>query len=640
MRWNILAICLAAVFTNLMVNAAVVGQRSGRSVESLVTEARAAQSKGDFNSAADLYRKAVGIDPSVAELWANLGLMYHELKNPPQAIESLSRAARLKPSLYVPQLFLGIEYLELKQAAQALPHLDRATKMDPSDPQALLALGKALEMLDRPDRAADAYEKATQLTPRDGNAWLKLGTAYLQRVERDARAMTSTYRDSPYYHLRAAETLAEQGKLAQAEKAYEATLTSRSPPPCAHAEFGITLLQENRVAEARRQFDFEANGPQHCELALLGNAVADLIDGHTEVALKEVLSVATNDPAFVRSNLYLFRNAMSRGRAQELLNLARAQGDSDHSSPELASLIEQEILSDETFGAPGFVTAAPQTGFLRTGSNRTGKPSACDQVLKEEIQSLAASQQQLFASCSFYTGDYRNTSRSAELLKASPATKVQGLYWGSKADQKLAVAALSRAGELDPDSSRMHVLIGDVLRQRRLWSEAEAEYRKAAAIDPKSRSARLSLAIVLFTELKLDESFQIDQSLLAEAAEDPEANLLAGEILVQQNELGKAEPYLLKCRNLAGDLAPRLHVLLGKVYAETRRVAGAIDEYKQGLAGDENGSAHYQLGRLYLKAGNKAAAEEAFTESKRLVKEWNSRALAGAEQTDTDASPN
>ena len=96
----------------------------------------------------------------------------------------------------------------------------------------------------------------------------------------------------------------------------------------------------------------------------------------------------------------------------------------------------------------------------------------------------------------------------------------------------------------------------------------------------------------------------------------------------------------MKCRNLAGDLAPRLHVLLGKVYAETGRVAGAIDEYKQGLAGDENGSAHYQLGRLYLKAGNKAAAEEAFTESKRLVKEWNSRALAGAEQTETDASPN
>jgi len=60
----------------------------------------------------------------------------------------------------------------------------------------------------------------------------------------------------------------------------------------------------------------------------------------------------------------------------------------------------------------------------------------------------------------------------------------------------------------------------------------------------------------LFTELKLHESIQLDESLLTEAPEDPEANLLAGEILVQQNELEKAEPYLLSCQILTGNSLP------------------------------------------------------------------------------------
>ena len=77
-------------------------------------------------------------------------------------------------------------------------------------------------------------------------------------------------------------------------------------------------------------------------------------------------------------------------------------------------------------------------------------------------------------------------------------------------------AALTQAGEIDPNSAKMHVLIGDVFRQKRRWSEAEGEYRKALAIDPRSNGARLSLAIVLFTELKTDESSEIAKSLLAE----------------------------------------------------------------------------------------------------------------------------
>jgi predicted Zn-dependent protease len=212
------------------------------------------------------------------------------------------------------------------------------------------------------------------------------------------------------------------------------------------------------------------------------------------------------------------------------------------------------------------------------------------------------------------------------------------LYWETKADQKLAVATLTRAGEIDPNSPRMHVLTGDVFRQKRRWSDAEEEYRKALAIDPTSHAARLSLAIVLFTELKTNEALAIAKSLLAETPDNPEANLLAGEILVQGHQFEEAEPYLTRCQNLDPDMMPRLHVLLGQVYAATNRIPAAISEYKQGLSSDGDGSIHYQLARLYEKSGDKDAAAEAIRESQQLRKRWDDQAHTAIEQLPTDTS--
>ena len=107
-------------------------------MQSFLTEAREAQSRKDFHGAAEAYKKAVQLDPSIPELWANLGLMYHESGESSEAIESFQQAIRLKSSLFVPQLFLGIEYLESKHAELAVPHLEDAAQLKPDDAQAAL----------------------------------------------------------------------------------------------------------------------------------------------------------------------------------------------------------------------------------------------------------------------------------------------------------------------------------------------------------------------------------------------------------------------------------------------------------------------------------------------------------------------
>jgi len=642
-KWATLVLFLAVPFTIFNLNGTALAQDQEQVLQSLLTDAAGAQARGDFSAAAESYRKATELEPAVPEFWANLGLMYYELGRSAEAIQSFKEAIRLNASLYVPQLFLGIEYLKTQKPNAALPLLEAATRLNAKDPLAELSLGKAYAMVDRDDRAVEAFWRATRLSPNDGDAWLGLGTAYLQQVDNDARLMTSTYNQSPFAGLRAGETYAEEGKLVDAENAYKSAIASSSTAPCAHAEFGITLLREKKIADAREQFELDARTGSHCGLNPLGIAVAEAAEGHSNAALKMLVSITANDPGFLQSNLYLFRDALSADQAKSLAELAREQEGAGDLAIDLGSAVEQAFLSDTSPATGIDEVRASQTSRAKLPTDAdslyaTGKYSTCDQVLKPALETLDSAQLQLLASCSFYAGDFLTTSKAAERQKANRETLARGLYWETKADQKLAIASLSRAGEIDPNSPRMHVLAGDVFRQKRRWSEAEAEYRKALAIDPTSRGARLSLAIVLFTELKTDEALQITKSLLAEVPDDPEANLLAGEILVQGHQFDQAEPYLSKCNGLDPDLIPRLHVLFGQVYAATNRISAAISEYKLGLASDEDGSIHYQLARLYEKSGDKDAAEEEIRISQQLRKRWDDQAHTVIEQLPTDTT--
>ncbi len=329
-----------------IVSGVAVAQDHDRTVQSLVAEARVAQARGDFAEAAEAYRKVTALEPTIPELWANLGLMYHESGNHSEAVKSLQQAARLNPSLFVPQLFLGLEYLQSNKPGLALPYLQSAVKLNPQDIQAVHSVGRAHAALGNSEKATELYWQAIQLDPRKGDLWFDLGTSYLQQVESDARLMTSAYRDSAYIKLRSAEVFAEQGKLIDAEEAYKGAIALTPPVPCRFAEFGITLLRQQKISAAREQFQHERQTGSHCGLEGLGLAMVDVASGNYEVALTRLAPMVNADPGFVRSNLQLFRGALVIDQINSLIQAARAQSHGD-SSVDLAKLIESAFLSDE-----------------------------------------------------------------------------------------------------------------------------------------------------------------------------------------------------------------------------------------------------------------------------------------------------
>jgi predicted Zn-dependent protease len=333
-------------------------------------------------------------------------------------------------------------------------------------------------------------------------------------------------------------------------------------------------------------------------------------------------------------------------QSAKLLELIKQRQGENKLAAGLAILVQEAVESDAPLpliqtesevGEPAR-TISPLAMLNAEELYASGQYRKCSDSLRPHIKALTDGYIVVLTSCAYYTGDYRTAALAARRLTANASTRPIGLYWESKADQKLAIASLSRAGELDGNSPHMHVLLGDIYRQKRKWGEAESEYRKALAIEPENRIGKLGLAIALFQDGNRGEAFAVVSELLQKDSDDPQANLLAAEIMIFRHEYADAEQYLNKCRKVDAEFLPRVHTLFGQVYANTDRTPEALAEFKLGAADDPDGSIHFQMARLYQKQGNSKAAAEAIQSSKRLRAQWDASAADSVQQSYTDIS--
>jgi len=195
---------------------------------------------------------------------------------------------------------------------------------------------------------------------------------------------------------------------------------------------------------------------------------------------------------------------------------------------------------------------------------------------------------------------------------------------------------LEEASAIDTGSPKSHVLLGDLYRQRNFFPDAEQEYRKALALAPGDTGALFGLSLALLADNQLDQAFEVAQAALKSSPDDPELNAVMGEILCGRDQSEAAEPYLKKGLTTKPEYVSHVHALLGKVYTRANRIPEAIAELKLALPGDKDGTIHYQIARLYLKAGDRDAAQQAFKISEQLRSEGLNRAAVALEQGKTD----
>ena len=142
------------------------------------------------------------------------------------------------------------------------------------------------------------------------------------------------------------------------------------------------------------------------------------------------------------------------------------------------------------------------------------------------------------------TGDYNLSATASDLLASRSPHDMAALYWSVKANEQLASVAFGRFEQLEPDSERTHLLLGDMYRQRQRYEQAESEYKMASALAPQDPAPLFGLASAYFQGSNTDQAFSSAKTALGMSPNDPDLNLLVGEILVSRREWAQAEDYL------------------------------------------------------------------------------------------------
>ena len=613
-----------------------LGQQAPASkLESLVAAAQQAQAANDYPTAVNQYKQAVKIEPGMPELWANLGLMQQQAGDIPAAILSFQQSNHLNPALYVPNLFLGLDFMRTGKAPQAIFFLTKAEKINKTDPQTPLALGRALYTVGKFPPAAQEFARAIALDPKLGAAWFALGIARLSQVESDAHKMSVEEKDSPFAGALYAESLEKQARFSEAATLYRSLLGSHPQPPCLHSALGIALLRHRDLEGASAEFSTERSANPECGLALLGQARIAIGHGDNQQAVNLLKELWSRDHRFFTSNATILTEGLSND-VTAALNGYLAQQTTAIPPGFYSALMstlggDTEVVVDRTDSSESSSSLPPQpvasAGVTAESYYAAGEFQLCEQRLDHALTEGSAVKLRLLAACSFFDGDNERALSAATALESLQPHSAEALYWSIQANERLAVQSLARFQQLESDSPRSHVLLGDIYHQLGREDDAQSEYQKALALEPANPAAMLGLASAYLSDNNNDKAMETARAALEMNPEDPELNLIVGETMVAKFQYAEAEPYLLKSLNAKPQVLGHVHALIGKVYGETGRASEAIRQLKMGESSDENGSIHYLLARLYRQIGDAKDAAAALEQVKTIKEQRRRRGV-------------
>ncbi|HEV2486926.1 MAG TPA: tetratricopeptide repeat protein [Terracidiphilus sp.] len=144
-------------------------------------EGQQALATGQFATARADFEQLAKLEPNVAEIHANLAVIYFKLREYEQAVSEIRTAQKLKPSLPKLDSLLGMSYAELGQFPEALPHLEKGFRQT-TDPEVRrmsgLQLLRAYTGLGRDDDAVETALKLNKLYPDDPEILYHTGRIY------------------------------------------------------------------------------------------------------------------------------------------------------------------------------------------------------------------------------------------------------------------------------------------------------------------------------------------------------------------------------------------------------------------------------------------------------------------------------
>jgi len=305
-------------------------QSSGNSAtERYAEEGQSALAAGRLDDAEKAYEKLRELEPGVAEVHANLGMIYFQEGRYEQAVPALRQALKLKPSLTRTESLLSVSLSELGRYKEAAPGLEKCFHRA-ADPEIKrmcgLQLQRAYGGLGRDRNAVEVALELNRLYPDDPEVLYHTGKVYGNYAFLTMQKLAQVAPASVWRHQTLAEADESQGSYEAAITEYRQVLALDPRRPGIHYRLGRTLLARARettsaedLASAQREFEQElALDP------LNGNAAYEMAEarrngGQFEEAQKLFEQALNSHPDFEEAQLGLASVLMSQQKPQQAL---------------------------------------------------------------------------------------------------------------------------------------------------------------------------------------------------------------------------------------------------------------------------------------------------------------------------------
>jgi len=235
--------------------------------EQYAEEGQRALAEGRLQDAEKAYEKLRELQPKVAEVHANLGLIYFQEGRFDQAVQALRYALKLKPGLTKPDSLLAISLSELGRYNDALPGLDTCFRRA-TDPEIKrmcgLQLLRVYSGLRRDRKAVDTALELNQLYSDDPEVLYHTGKIYGNYAFLAMQKLAQVAPKSVWRYQTLAEAHESQGAYDAAISEYQQVLALDPHRSGIHYRIGRTLLarslqttSSSDLAEALKAFQKE-----------------------------------------------------------------------------------------------------------------------------------------------------------------------------------------------------------------------------------------------------------------------------------------------------------------------------------------------------------------------------------------------
>jgi tetratricopeptide (TPR) repeat protein len=608
-------------------------------IESHFTAAQQAQHDKDYSTAEREYRAVLALAPDFAEVHMNLGLVYQLQDRSDEAMAEFRRALKVKPGLTGANFFLGVDYCKLGDGAKAIPYLKAALQADPGRPDTWLWLATAQEISGELQAEVATLRRALELQAKDVDVFYLLGSAYERLGKQEVAHLQNVAPGSSRSEQLLAESYAASSEWPSAVIHFQNALTASPNRAGLHAEMGEVLLRAGKVNQAIREFDEELRLNPGNLRALVRRGEARLIQDNVDAALQDWEISLGIDVQQTERILGLRETGFGDSALEQLPDSARekiqklAEHLQTRNSPAahlaLAFLAEQNGNLSQA-RAESILAGLPYTE--RTVSGICTEAEVDLALQREEFSKIVPCADEILtsrtsaelrirvASALLEAGHSDAALKALEGLPATDRVSAEAAYWRARCYERLATTTYLRLYQADPDSYRLHQLMGDLEAAKGDDAKAIEEYRAAIALKPSSPNLHYSLGHLLWKDLKVPEARVEFEAELAMNPRHAGALHDFGNTYLLERRPNMALPYLARALAAApGNLD--IHRDLGTAYSELHDYRRAEQHLEIAISTDHDGSVHYKLARVYQALGEKEKASREFALSTALNRE-------------------